>query len=180
MRIDIKRLDSNSSAEERSLDFSCGIDMSDVRLWGEAPYPEPVWVEGRVSVRADIVTVNYRAKYTRFDICSRCLSPLKIAREDEFEHIILEGNDDEDSADIPDGYIPAPDGIFDVDRLVLTDILLLQDGTSLCSPECKGLCLKCGANLNKETCSCVLNEPDPRFAALRELLEQSETEEASE
>ncbi|MDH5590500.1 MAG: DUF177 domain-containing protein, partial [Gemmatimonadota bacterium] len=35
--------------------------------------------------------------------------------------------------------------------------------------ECKGLCPKCGANLNTEVCDCVSSELDPRWDALRSL-----------
>ena len=44
----------------------------------------------------------------------------------------------------------------------------------LCDEDCKGLCPKCGANLNKETCSCSETASDedyidPRFAKLKDL-----------
>ena len=45
---------------------------------------------------------------------------------------------------------------------------------TLCKDDCKGLCLKCGQNLNKEDCGCDRFVMDPRLAALRSLLDDEE------
>jgi uncharacterized protein len=39
----------------------------------------------------------------------------------------------------------------------------------LCSPDCAGLCPKCGFNLNHGQCACAEENPDPRLAKLRGL-----------
>jgi uncharacterized protein len=39
----------------------------------------------------------------------------------------------------------------------------------LCKEDCKGLCYKCGADLNKEQCKCSNNEVDPRWKPLMNL-----------
>ncbi|UCD15960.1 MAG: DUF177 domain-containing protein [Candidatus Omnitrophota bacterium] len=43
---------------------------------------------------------------------------------------------------------------LDVDKDVREEVLLNFPMKLLCKPECKGLCLECGANLNKEKCKC--------------------------
>lgn len=40
----------------------------------------------------------------------------------------------------------------------------------LCSEACKGLCPRCGKNLNIETCACAVQAADPRFAVLKQLI----------
>ena len=42
----------------------------------------------------------------------------------------------------------------------------------LCKDSCKGLCPKCGKNLNNGSCACSKGEPDPRLAALSQLLSE--------
>jgi uncharacterized protein len=37
----------------------------------------------------------------------------------------------------------------------------------LCKPDCKGLCPRCGANRNRQPCTCVGD--DPRWEALANL-----------
>jgi uncharacterized protein len=41
---------------------------------------------------------------------------------------------------------------------------------SLCTADCKGLCSKCGKNLNEGSCKCKADEVDPCFSALKNLL----------
>ncbi|MBR2724398.1 MAG: DUF177 domain-containing protein, partial [Ruminococcus sp.] len=41
----------------------------------------------------------------------------------------------------------------------------------LCKDDCKGLCFKCGADLNTSACSCDTRVIDPRLEALRQLLD---------
>jgi uncharacterized protein len=43
----------------------------------------------------------------------------------------------------------------------------------LCREDCRGLCLKCGANRNREDCGCVLEDTDVRLAGLGGLLGRS-------
>jgi uncharacterized protein len=45
----------------------------------------------------------------------------------------------------------------------------------LCKVSCAGLCPRCGANKNFESCACVLDEPDERLAVLRALLSDDES-----
>ena len=40
-----------------------------------------------------------------------------------------------------------------------------------CKPDCKGLCISCGQNLNESDCGCVDDDIDPRLAALKALLD---------
>ncbi|HEY4723433.1 MAG TPA: YceD family protein, partial [Anaerolineae bacterium] len=38
-------------------------------------------------------------------------------------------------------------------------------------PDCKGLCIQCGQNLNEGPCGCANTEVDPRLATLKTLLQ---------
>ena len=60
------------------------------------------------------------------------------------------------------------------DQLDLRDVvreLILLDvpSTPLCRPDCAGLCLICGANLNDGPCACAASPADPRWSALDQL-----------
>ena len=39
----------------------------------------------------------------------------------------------------------------------------------LCSENCKGICNRCGANLNSQTCNCDTTELDPRMSKIRDI-----------
>ncbi len=63
---------------------------------------------------------------------------------------------------------------LDVDDLVMEQILLNVPMKPLCSDACKGICPKCGADLNAKACNCEHREPDPRLEVLKKLLERKE------
>jgi len=52
---------------------------------------------------------------------------------------------------------------------VLDILLLAIPAKCLCSSDCLGLCSTCGADLNKEPCSCENDKTDPRWDTLRNI-----------
>lgn len=73
---------------------------------------------------------------------------------------------------------PAEDcRVFSGDEIPISEalrenVLLNLPTKPLCSPECKGLCPQCGANLNSGPCDCPTDDVDPRFAALKKLISE--------
>ncbi|MEW6569928.1 MAG: DUF177 domain-containing protein [Nitrospirota bacterium] len=59
---------------------------------------------------------------------------------------------------------------LDILDLLKEQIILNLPMKPLCSEFCKGICIKCGADLNQDSCSCVADEIDPRFEALKRFL----------
>ncbi|MDR1728604.1 MAG: DUF177 domain-containing protein [Acidobacteriota bacterium] len=58
------------------------------------------------------------------------------------------------------------DGVsFDVNTMALEQIELAMPMQYVCRDNCKGLCYRCGADLNEGSCSCE-EEPDARLSAL--------------
>jgi len=66
------------------------------------------------------------------------------------------------------------DDEIDLGHLVEEQALLNIPMRPLCSEECKGLCPKCGADLNIEECQCPKETGDPRMQVLRKLLNKGE------
>lgn len=112
--------------------------------------------------------------------CHRCTENVTITIDDTFETFENSPEDDGDldeDVDNDKGLI-----IHDESRILLdNDIPVLDLGAifweeflvslpikPLCQSTCKGLCAKCGANLNQAKCNCSDNEGDPRFAILRD------------
>jgi uncharacterized protein len=61
-------------------------------------------------------------------------------------------------------------GILDLTEALREQILLALPMQPLCKPDCRGLCVECGKNLNEGPCDCVEETIDPRLAGLKELL----------
>ena len=61
----------------------------------------------------------------------------------------------------------------DLEDIITTSFVLQMGSRLLCAEDCKGLCCRCGANLNREACKCR-QESDPRLAVLKQLLTEKE------
>jgi len=58
---------------------------------------------------------------------------------------------------------------LDIDKMVYDEILVNWPMKVLCREDCKGICKKCGTNLNVKTCDCEKSELDPRMAAIQDI-----------
>jgi uncharacterized protein len=54
-------------------------------------------------------------------------------------------------------------------------VLLSLPARTLCQPDCKGLCPRCGVNRNETACSCDTGPSDPRWEALAGLSSRIKT-----
>lgn len=63
---------------------------------------------------------------------------------------------------------------IDINDLLKEQILLNLPMKPLCSEQCKGLCPKCGTDLNITQCKCEVSEVDERLAVLKQLLKRKE------
>jgi uncharacterized protein len=61
------------------------------------------------------------------------------------------------------------DAILDLTPLIRAEVLIAETHGVLCHEGCKGLCAECGANLNREACTCTDEQIDPRLLKLKEL-----------
>ena len=58
---------------------------------------------------------------------------------------------------------------LDLGPAVREHVLLAVPQFVICDEACRGFCPRCGTNLNEASCDCVVEEEDPRWAALRRL-----------
>lgn len=150
----------------KRLPFQFTLDLSDMEFAGRHPVSRPVAVEGEVSNSADVLTLTLSAVSTLDAVCDRCGKEFEKEQETTFSCMLAEELQSEDSDDI----VLLEAGTVDVGELARTAFILGMDTKTLCSEDCKGLCPRCGANLNEGPCSCK-REIDPRLAALAKLLE---------
>jgi len=61
---------------------------------------------------------------------------------------------------------------LDTDDLLREQVFLNISMKPLCSSDCKGLCPRCGADLNATSCTCKTPEIDSRLAVLEQLLKE--------
>ena len=150
--------------ENESLSVHEDIIFSDM----QENFKEPVSADITVTNRAGIAEFESDVVFDYFCECDRCLQPVKKHFVFRFSHILIA----EAPKDESDDYIQAPDYKLDTVSLLRDDILLELPSKFLCKESCKGLCPKCGKNLNEGECSCQRHEPDPRLAVLKQLLSE--------
>ena len=61
---------------------------------------------------------------------------------------------------------------LDVDAFVYGEILLNLPMKVLCRKDCKGICNRCGTNLNLRTCTCDTGPFDPRMSVFQEIFNE--------
>lgn len=150
-------------------EFDYSLDLSDYEIFSTKPFATPVNVKGSVSNRASIVYLEYTISFTLNLNCDRCLDAFSRDFKFTVEQILVtELNTDNDE------YIVVEDFKLELDELCLSDILLSLPSKLLCSNDCKGLCQKCGVNLNQHSCLCNQKEIDPRLAVLSQFLDKEE------
>ncbi len=90
--------------------------------------------------------------------CDRCLTEVTVPVSVDF---IEEIDVEETGAEL------------DADELLYKEILMRWPMKILCKEECKGICMKCGSNLNEGECGCDTFVPDPRMAAILDVFNNS-------
>lgn len=164
MKIDLTNLFSGS---ESSRDISYSLDMSDLLYGTYYPLKNPVQINGRVFTKADIVYLKLSIEYTLYGFCDRCADEISSDYSIDIDKIVVRELQNEDD----DNYIIVSNQILDLDELVYEEVSLNLPSKLLCREDCKGLCQKCGANLNVNKCDCK-SDVDPRMAALLQLLDE--------
>ena len=163
MRLDVREIINRPGDGIR---FSEELDCSDVDFGGVRPAVKPVSVAGTVRNIAGMLQLDMEIDTTLSCVCDRCAARFEKPFHVSVERMLAEQLEDAENDEI----LLLDDGCFDVSEAARETFILSMDTKTLCREDCRGLCPGCGANLNVEACRCR-KEPDPRWAALRELLE---------
>lgn len=107
--------------------------------------------------------------------CDRCLKPIQIPIDSAFrvEYVSTEEYRQQQDAELTeeDMDLAIFDGeAIDIDDLVAEEVLLAVPDHRVCSEDCKGICPGCGADRNNVSCACETGDVDPRWSALKKLV----------
>jgi uncharacterized protein len=135
----------------------------------------PVSVSGRFSAAGEGTFFWHARVAAAFHCeCRRCLAPVEVPFDGELELLFV---DEEQALDEDAGcyVIPGTMPVLDLREALREELLLAVPQFVECRPDCRGLCPRCGANLNAGPCPCR-PERDPRWQALSDLLPGRPTE----
>lgn len=134
MRIEVIRIPQEGLALEENIP-AAGLDLG----LGTVELKEPLRIKAQVHRITNAVSVDLWLNAVMSSACSRCLN--------EFDINI--------GKKIKLGYpVDRPDQVIDLNPDIREEIILDSPMKPLCRPDCKGLCPKCGKNLNESKCNC--------------------------
>ena len=150
-----------------SVDYSVSVDLSDLVYGASQPVSEPVKASGTVRNTAGVLVMKGLIQTCIHGVCDRCASDFDREVEIPIDAVLVTELANEENED--EWVFPLEADAADLDDIVRTIFVLNMDSKLLCKEDCAGLCCKCGKNLNEGPCNCQ-KDLDPRFAALRQLL----------
>ena len=146
--------------------FSFSLDLQDMSFFPVSKLEGPFPVTGEVKNAAGALTLSGMIEISMLSACDRCMSSIPVKKElPVLAHLAEELID----LDNPDIFL-ITDGEIDLADIFTTAFVLHLDSKMICREDCLGLCMACGTNLNDDPCTCA-PEPDPRLAALQQLLD---------
>ena len=151
------------------LPFETSLDLSDLCFGESRPAQEPVLAKGTVRNTAGVLVMKGEISTCIHGICDRCASAFDRQVEMPIDVVLVTELANEENED--EWVFPLEATAADLADIVRTVFVLNMDSKLLCKDDCKGLCCKCGKNLNDGPCGCQ-KELDPRFAALKQLLDK--------
>jgi uncharacterized protein len=144
------------------------LQTEGVKVTGEAD------VRGELSKNAAKTDVSGAVKVPLEVDCTRCLTPVRTLLDIRFDvdfvgrDMVPEARETHlESTDLDVDVVEGNE--LDLTHLAREQILLNLPETILCREDCKGICPKCGSDLNAGNCNCSEDEIDPRWAALKDL-----------
>lgn len=101
--------------------------------------------------------------------CDRCLEDVKYDMNIKVNKEIDMNESENDKIELSDEQSYISDNCLNIEKLIYNEILVKLPMKVLCSEDCKGICNRCGANLNSQTCNCDTTELDPRMSKIRDI-----------
>lgn len=144
MKLDLRKL--KRSGKDQSDFFFEYVPEGELIEIPQAKLVEPVKVNGSISLTGEhSCFVEGEVVFGIQGECTRCLKDAQNYYTAQFAEAIEENNED--------GYSLKNDT---VDLTIIVDDLIMMNApiSFLCDDACKGICARCGVNLNDSECKC--------------------------
>lgn len=150
------------------------IEIGETDFLGERfVFTKPLSLTGSIVNNGSTLELSSEAKSEIKVRCARCGRELTVDIAFPIHDLFAE----EDDTLTPNEDIVLFTGTkIDMKDIAVNHFLMNVPGKFLCSDNCKGLCAKCGKDLNDGDCDCSKDEIDPRWAALADIMKQSDND----
>ena len=139
----------------QSLDIDVCVPVAElIELRPYDTFAAPLNIKGSVKNRAGLVVLDMTVKAVLEQTCDRCLKAFEREYVCDFSHTLVTSFSNSEDEEGYEDYVVCPDNSLDISELALTDLMLEMPSKILCKEDCKGLCPKCGKDLNEGSCGC--------------------------
>ena len=146
------------------------IDVESTEFMGEMfTFEKPMHIKGTITNNTKSLEFTGKVEGEMQVLCARCRKALTVPVNFDISEVIMQDNGEEIDEDV----LVISGEEIDIYDVILNSFLMNVDGKYLCSEDCKGLCSKCGADLNLGECGCENDDIDPRWAKLAEIMKNS-------
>jgi uncharacterized protein len=172
------------SITDRGLDLDETVDATQLPLLhalsreGKLRFSHPVHVHLHATLAGETVFIDGTASTVVHLPCSRCLEAFDMPVETDFSATAAPQMPSMTDADAADDIELAEDQmnvmVYSGNRIDMGDeiaqqVIMAIPFKPLCHDKCKGLCSRCGADLNKIPCTCQAEDKANPFAVLNTL-----------
>jgi uncharacterized protein len=162
MIIDLKSIAGKYGA---NIPFEYQVALSDISLYGSFPFQTPGTIRGQIQNHLGALKVSGVIEALYETSCARCLKPLHISLSTSCDVVLTQDAENEDAR-----VFFVPGEAVELDDIFVPALILDIPMTYLCREDCKGLCQRCGRDLNEGECGCSKRQVDDRLAILKTLL----------
>lgn len=119
-----------------------------------------------------VLSVEGKVSLSLMIPCDRCLEPVRLPFQLEIDQELdMNQTEEERLADLDEQFYVSGYNL-DVDQLVGNELTLNLPMKILCGEACKGICNRCGTNLNRGTCDCAQRPLDPRMSVIQDIFKE--------
>lgn len=150
----------------------CGdVSVPDSEVYGSRySFLKPMHIDGNISNNGKTLLLDAVCEGVISTQCARCARDIQKDIRFRIKEALIQG---EKKTDEFEDIIVFEKNDVDIDEIVYNNFIINVSARYLCKEDCKGLCPKCGADLNEGDCGCSEKEVDPRWAALAEMINKN-------
>lgn len=178
MKINIHRIsgdDMRFSFKEPAAHFG---QLCSLAAGSDLAFEQPLSGALRVTMVKDVIRVTGEFSTIVTMTCSRCLKRFDHLLASSLSLVFAQQPPEEKTESLPDDYeisayqaglVYFSGDEIDLHEPLAEQVIMALPFKPLCDPACKGLCSRCGENLNEAVCRCDKTPPDNPFTVLKNL-----------
>ena len=165
LKVDLRQLE-----RKRKLSIDETLKPGDA-FWTEGDFEPaaPLTIRLDAQMAGDDIVLQGDVSGQVGTVCRRCLQPVTVDVDEELALVFRSGLSQVE-AEAEEVYtLPEKGDVLDLTDAIREQVTLAVPQFVICEEACRGLCPRCGTNLNQAQCDCQPEVVEDRWAALRKL-----------